>query len=83
MDWGSFVALAIGVFGLGGIVFTALKFNRDDTTAIVGQQSNVLKDMATLNDELRQTAKDLREERDKLRDEVINLRFEVEKLGGN
>lgn len=80
MDPGALVALAIGVLGLGGIVFTALKFNRDDTTAIVGQQSNILRDMKELNSELRITATDLRKERDELKEQVDKLGQQVTEL---
>ena len=59
--------LVIGIVGLGGLVFTALRFRRDDTTAVVNQQNVILDDMKKLNDELRTTVSDLRTERDELR----------------
>lgn len=67
------VALAIGLLGVAGVIFTALKYNRDDTTAVLGQQNVILGEMKTLNDELRTTAAALREERDYLRGEVARL----------
>jgi hypothetical protein len=61
------IALAIALMGLGGLVFTALRFNRDDTSAIVSQQSTVLHDMQAINEELRH-------ERDDCRGELAELR---------
>jgi hypothetical protein len=78
-----FSALALGIFGLGGIIFTALKFNRDDTTAIVAQQTQILSNMHTLNDELRATADRLREERDGLAAQVEKLTVQVRELRGD
>jgi uncharacterized coiled-coil DUF342 family protein len=80
VDLGSVIALVTGILGVAGLCFTALRFNRDDTTAIVSQQSNVLHDMAALNEDLRQTAADLRTERDGLRSEVAELREQVQQL---
>jgi hypothetical protein len=68
------LALVIGLMGLGGVIFTALKFNRDDTTAVVSQQDTILNEMKTVNEELRLTVVDLRTERDALRLEVQELR---------
>jgi chromosome segregation ATPase len=76
------LALILGLVGLAGVIFTALKYNRDDTTAIVGQQSTILNDMKSLNEELRSTATSLREERDALRTQVENLTGQVEALRG-
>jgi len=80
VDAGALIAIVTGILGLAGIIFTALKFNRDDTTSIVSQQSGVLKDMATLNDDLRATVSDLRSERDQLRGEVQALHEQVQRL---
>lgn len=66
VDVAQLVALAIGVFGIGGLVFTALRYNRDDTTAIVSQQAQITAEMKTLNDELRSALERVREERDAL-----------------
>ena len=74
-----FVALAIGIFGVAGVIFTALRFRRDDTTAIVGQQTVILNDMHVVNDELRVTAASLRDERDKCHEEVAKLRRAIER----
>jgi hypothetical protein len=67
------VALAIGVAGLGGLVFTALRYRRDDTTAIVQQQSTILHDMQALNAELRVRVDELQVERDRLRGQIDRL----------
>lgn len=77
---GQFAALLVSVLGLGGVIFTALRFNRDDTTAIVGQQSTVLASMKGLNDELRETSDRMRTERDELRGEVANLTGQIDAL---
>ena len=71
------LALVIGLVGLAGVIFTALRFNRDDTSAVVNQQSTILNDMKTINSELRTTAASLKEERDACRDEVRSLRKDV------
>lgn len=71
------VTLGIAVFGLAGLIFTALKYNRDDTAAIVNQQNTILGDMKVLNDELRTTSESLRAERDSLRGEVRSLSQQI------
>jgi hypothetical protein len=79
-DISSLLALAIGIMGLGGVVFTALRFRRDDTTAIVTQQDTILRDMKSLNEELRTTTDRLRVERDALAGEVEKLTVQVREL---
>ena len=74
------LALIIGLVGLAGVIFTALKFNRDDTTAVVSQQDTILNDMRIINEELRTTSTELREERDGLRTQVAELTIQVKKL---
>ena len=76
------LALIIGLVGLAGVIFTALKFNRDDTTAVVSQQDTILNDMKLINEELRTTSNELREERDGLRVQVAELTTQVKKLHG-
>ena len=80
VNWPVLVTLAIGVFGLAGVIFTALKFNRDDTTAIVSQQNTLMGDMKMLNEELRTSTKTLQDERDSLREEVKGLRAQIADL---
>lgn len=80
IDFASLTALAIGVFGLGGLVFTALRFRRDDTSAIVTQQDTIFTEMRTLNAELRETTDRLRVERDALTVQVQQLTAQVQEL---
>src|SRR5262245_22560219 len=80
IQWAAVIPLVIGIFGVAGIIFTALKFNRDDTSAVVTQQSTILNDMKTLNGELRAAAEDLRKERDDLKSKVDYLTGQVEML---
>jgi uncharacterized coiled-coil DUF342 family protein len=77
---GEAIALVTGVVGLAGVLFTALRFRREDTSAVVSTQSQILLDMKALNDELRVTADSLKKERDELRGQVEQLRSEVNKL---
>jgi predicted nucleic acid-binding Zn-ribbon protein len=74
------LTVAIGLIGLAGLIFTALRFRRDDTTAIVQQQSTLFDDMKTLNDELRVTTEALRDERDSLKSQVERLTGQVDAL---
>jgi predicted nucleic acid-binding Zn-ribbon protein len=80
IDWATALPLIIGLAGLGGIVFTALKYNRDDTTAVLSQQNIIVGDMKTLNDELRHTTVELRTERDGLRAQVRDLTNQIDAL---
>lgn len=74
------ISLIIGLIGLSGIIFTALRFRRDDTTAIVDQQSTITSEFKALNDELRVTADALRKERDELKERIANLLGQVDTL---
>lgn len=80
IDIASLLALAIGVIGLAGVVFTALKFRRDDTSAVVAQQSQITAEMKTLNDELRTSSSTLRAERNALQMDVARLEGQNEEL---
>ena len=80
MGAGEVVALTIGILGVAGIIFSALKYNRDDTTALVGQQDVIVGEMKTMMDEWRTTAADLRLERDELRVQVERLTSEISAL---
>jgi hypothetical protein len=53
VDIPQLVSLAIGVAGVAGLIFTALRWRRDDTTAVLAQQDTIVKEMTTLNAELR------------------------------
>lgn len=72
--------LIIGILGVAGIIFTALKYNRDDTTAVVNQQNTILGEMKVLNDELRATTSSLRTERDELKLQVGELSNQIAAL---
>jgi len=74
MDAAQFLALVIGVFGVLGVIFTALRYNRDDTTAIVSQQNTITTEMKMLNDELRMAVTTLRTERDECRAQLSEVR---------
>ena len=80
IDWPTLLPAVIGICGLSGVVFTALRYRRDDTTAVIGQQDTILNDMRLLNDELRTTSQELRIERDALKTQVTELTTQVEKL---
>jgi uncharacterized coiled-coil DUF342 family protein len=80
IDLSTALPLVLGVCGLSGLVFAALRFRRDDTSAIVTQQSTILDDMKTLNDELRTATAALREERDQLKTQVDQLTGQVQAL---
>lgn len=54
---------ALTVFGgLAAAIFTALRFNRDDATAVVNQQKILLDGMRDLNVELQQALNRAREQ---------------------
>jgi hypothetical protein len=72
-----YLSIVIGICGLGGLVFTALRYRRDDTTAVVGQQDVVLNDMKMVNEELRTTAVLMKQQRDDCQQEVQGLRNEL------
>lgn len=78
MDFAGVVSLAIAIMGIGGLVFTALRYRRDDTTAIVSQQDTIFSEMRALNEELRTTVQQLREENDRLTAQVQELRHELD-----
>lgn len=80
IDIASLLALAIGVIGLAGVLFTALRFRRDDTSAVINQQAAITAEMKTLSDEQRSTLAGVREERDRLRSEVDRLTGQIELL---
>ena len=80
IDFVTALPLVIGIVGLGGLVFTALRFRRDDTSAIVTQQDTIFAEMRTLNAELRETTDRLRVERDELTVQVQQLTAQVQEL---
>jgi predicted phage gp36 major capsid-like protein len=68
--------------GLAAAIFTALRFNRDDATAIVGQQRQVLDSMKALNDELGEALDRVRTEAVELRERNLALERELARLQG-
>lgn len=70
IDFASLLALVIGVVGLAGVVFTALRFRRDDTTAVVDQQYKITQEMKTLVDTQTLALCELRSENARLRSEL-------------
>jgi chromosome segregation ATPase len=74
------ITLGIALLGVAGLIFTALKYNRDDTTAVIGQQDTILADMKSLNDELRQARAAAVAERDELRTQVATLTGQLSEL---
>ena len=79
MDLSGIVSLAIAVMGLGGLVFTALRWRRDDTATIISTQDTLFSEMRTLNDELRTTVIALRAENDRLQAQIADLRRELDR----
>lgn len=71
------VALVIGILGVAGVIFTALRYNRDDSTATVSQQAAIVTSMHTLNDELRATNEDLKQQVRELREQIELMRKEL------
>ena len=71
------IALAIGILGVAGIIFTALRYNRDDSTAVVQQQAQIVTGMHTLNDELRVTNAELKQQVQELREQIEQMRKDL------
>lgn len=77
MDPSEWLAIVTGILGLAGLIYTALRYNRDDAKTLVDEQSSVLRDMSLLNESLKKTVDDLRHERDGLASEVDRLSHEL------
>ena len=58
-------------------VFAALRFNRQDSQAIVATQSTVLRDMKEINGELALATARIRAERDELLERILQCSHEV------
>jgi len=80
VDIAQLVTLGIGVLGVASLIFTALRWRRDDTTAVLAQQDTVFGEIKSLNDELRTSNEQLRTERDKLREDNARLDGQVDVL---
>ena len=57
---GEIIALIIGVLGVAGLILTALRWRRDDTTAIVNQQGELFAEMKAITESVRLERDDLR-----------------------
>lgn len=66
LDLGTLLPAATAAVAVAGIIFAALRYNREDASAVVAQQSTVLADMKSLNDELHESLVRARAERDAL-----------------
>jgi len=75
INTGTLVAASGVIAGVGGLVFVALKYNREDATSVIGQQSAILADMKTLNDELAGTLERCQKQRDAAR-ALVETRLE-------
>lgn len=64
--------------GSGGILFGAIRYNREEAGKIVAQQTNVLSDMRLLNDELIEALTRVKDERDNLQEAVRLLREKLD-----
>ena len=53
MDLSEWSAVVIGVLGVAGLIYTALSWRRNDTTAIVEQQDTIMGELKDLTAELR------------------------------
>ena len=69
--------LVIGLVGLGTVVFAAMRWRRDDVTAAVGQQAEILQGMKTLSDESRESREAMKIERDECKEQVAKLHGQV------
>jgi hypothetical protein len=76
--WAEVVPLIIGIFGVAGLIFTALRYRRDDTTAVLNQQSLIVNEMKTLNDTIRIERDELKTKVEELTTQVAALREELQ-----
>lgn len=74
------ISVVIALAGSGGIVFGALRYNRDEAGRIVIQQTNVLTDMRGLNDELSEALDRMRTEKSELHTDLQKAREEMQAL---
>lgn len=78
------ISTALGVIlamvGSGGVIFGALRYNREEAGKIIQQHAQILADMRLLNEELQRALLDARTERDDLKVEVALLRHEIKHL---
>ncbi len=82
LDLSVVVPVGTAVVAVGGVVFAALKFNREDAGKVVSQQSVVLQDMHTLNERLHADLARAVTERDLLLGKVTDCNERIEELTG-
>lgn len=80
MALSAWLPLATVLVAIIGAFVAALKFPQERATAIIGQQSTVLADMRTLNEDLNATATRVRAERDDLLKQVTELTLRIQAL---
>jgi hypothetical protein len=83
MDWQFLLPILIGTGGLAALIFGALRFQREDASAIVTQARDVIGSMKELVEELESALDRCRkdrtryvEENDQLRDDLQAIRRE-------
>lgn len=69
----------MALVGSGGIVFGALRFNREEATRIVEQQSTILSNMEILYEATKEERDALQKNVSELRDELQEARQEAQK----
>ena len=74
------LSIIVGVLGVVGLIFTALRWRRDDTTAVVDQQNTLFNEMKILNQELRETTETVGGERDSLKTQVASMQEQIDTL---
>lgn len=72
------ISVIVALAGSGGVLFGALRYNRDEAGKVVAQQTAVLTNMQSLNDELHEALNRAREDADTARGERDALRLTVE-----
>lgn len=70
----TFIAALVGAGGIGTLIFAALRFQREDASAVVEQSGRLIAAMRETLDELEEALDRCRKERDQHRKEVEQLR---------
>jgi len=74
------ISVVVALAGTGGIVFGALRYNRDEAGKVVSQQSTILDDMRDLMAEQQSALTNARVERDEERSASQRCRDELKRL---
>ena len=80
IDIAASLSVVIGIIGVVGLIYTALSWNRSDTTQVITQQSAITAEMKTLVDEQRKRVEELRQERDDCRMDRERMVGQMEEL---